>query len=121
MEKLILLAYISHPEESKKDSKSLKRVIDILSNLQEHQVILNFIGYSKFVQNNKTHTAIITDYCPNGILKDIIQAERNGHPFQGWDDTKKLITIYGIASGMAYLHSKGILHIIIIWKHFFYS
>lgn len=28
----------------------------------------------------------------------------------GWDDTKKLIIIYGIASGMSYLHSHNIIH-----------
>ena len=27
-----------------------------------------------------------------------------------WDDTKKLINIYGIASGMSYLHSHKVIH-----------
>ncbi|KAK8896348.1 hypothetical protein M9Y10_014246 [Tritrichomonas musculus] len=36
--------------------------------------------------------------------------ERNGCAHQDWDGTKKMINIYGIAAGMAHLHSKNIVH-----------
>ena len=41
----------------------------------------------------------------------IIQEERKGkiNPLY-WNDTKKLINVYGIASAMSYLHSNDILH-----------
>lgn len=105
----IYTANISRPEEKKKDSKAFKRIISILPQLN-HPSILHFIGYSKFEQDGKSYSAVITDYFSNGTLKDSIAAEISGNPVQGWNDTKKLITIYGIASGMAYMHSKNVLH-----------
>ena len=36
--------------------------------------------------------------------------ERNGLADYNWDDTKKLINIYDIPSGMAYLHRNNIIH-----------
>lgn len=43
------------------------------------------------------------------LLDEIIEMERNGCAHQDWDDTKNLINIYGIAAGMARLHSKNIV------------
>ena len=40
----------------------------------------------------------------------MISAERSGHPIQGWDNTKKLISIYGIASGILYMHKRNYIH-----------
>lgn len=105
----IYLANISRPEEKKNHSKAFKRVVNILPQLN-HPSILHFIGYSKFNQDGKSHSAVITDYYPNGTLNDMLIAEKLGKPVSGWNDTKKLIALYGIASGMAYLHSKNILH-----------
>ena len=51
---------------------------------------------------------IVTEYATNGPLSLILENERNNENIPGWDDTKKLINIYGIASGMSYLHSQGI-------------
>ena len=47
---------------------------------------------------------------PNGTLKDLIRKESHGLSPPGWNETKKLIVVYGIASGMLYLHSNNVLH-----------
>ena len=41
---------------------------------------------------------------------DIFENERKGVKNDGWNDTKRLINIYGIASGMSFLHSQNIIH-----------
>ena len=41
---------------------------------------------------------------------DILKLERKGFALNGWDDTKKLINIYGIACAMKYLHEQSVLH-----------
>lgn len=46
----------------------------------------------------------------NQSLNDLLNVERNETHIGEWNDTKKLINIYGIASGMAYLHSNNVIH-----------
>ena len=58
----------------------------------------------------KTKPTIITEYASNGSLDRIIELERLNMAIPEWDDTKKLINLYGIAMGMSYLHSKHIIH-----------
>ena len=88
---------------------NLSREIDIISKLN-HPSILKFIGFSSRNFKNKQKPTIISEYAPNFSLDKIIENERLGIGNHEWNDTKKLINIYGIASGMAYLHSLDILH-----------
>ena len=88
---------------------NLSREIDIISCLN-HPSIFKYIGYSPNDFKNRPKPVIITEFAPNGSLDKIIEMERNGFGNPDWDDTKKLINIYGIASGMRYLHSLNILH-----------
>ena len=46
----------------------------------------------------------------NGSLDSILKAEKKNPGKNAWDNTKQLITLYGVASAMAYLHSRCILH-----------
>ena len=48
--------------------------------------------------------------CFSFILTKTIHDESYSYFPYGWDNIKKLICIFGIASGMKYLHSYGILH-----------
>lgn len=88
---------------------NLSREISIISQLN-HPSILQFIGFNPYNFKNKPKPVILTEYAPNNSLDAIIKAERIGCGNHEWNDTKKLINIYGIASGMAYLHKKNILH-----------
>ena len=75
-----------------------------------HPSVIKFIGFSPINFNHESKPVIITEYSKNGSLSDIIKLERQSRSIDGWDDTKKLLTIYGIASGMSYLHANNILH-----------
>ena len=49
----------------------------------------------------------LIEYLIYYTLKDVLNMHEH---IQIWDDTQKLINIYGIASAMSYLHSHNILH-----------
>lgn len=87
----------------------LRREINILYQ-SNHPSILKFIGYNPYDFSSKPYPVIITEYLQNNSLDDVIELERQSRSPQNWDDTKKLINIYGIASAMSYLHARDIIH-----------
>ena len=97
--KISLQKLDSNSETMKKD---LLREVNIISKLN-HPSILKFIGYSPFNFKNKPKPVIITEFAQNGSLRDLINSNF-------FDDTKKLNLLYGIASGMSYLHEYDIIH-----------
>ncbi|KAK8847912.1 hypothetical protein M9Y10_018960 [Tritrichomonas musculus] len=96
-------------EEQKQLMTNLKREIGIMSQL-EHPSILKFKGYSPIDFKNESYPVIITEYSSNGSLDNILKLERQSRSPPNWDDTRKLITLYGIASAMSYLHLHNIIH-----------
>ena len=95
-------------ELTSKDLIHLSREINILSKFN-HPSFLKFIGYSPIDFNNQPMPTIITEIPPHKSLKKFLKWREIEHT-EEWDDTKKLINIYGIASGMAYLHSHNVIH-----------
>ncbi|OHT14304.1 AGC family protein kinase [Tritrichomonas foetus] len=96
-------------ETSSVEKLQLLREVAILGKLK-HPSIIGFIGFSKKNFKNENFPTIITEYCENGSLRDILQSELMSASPPGWDSTKKLCMIYGIVSGMAYLHRQHIIH-----------
>lgn len=72
-----------------------------------HPSFLKFVGYSPISFKSKPKPTMIFENPSNGKLKDFLQDEKN---ISFFDKTKELIILYGIASGMAYLHSHDIIH-----------
>lgn len=94
-------------DATKMDSlRNFTREVNIISQIG-YPSILKFIGFSPFDFQNNNNPVIITEYCPNGSLQDAIQSKLDN---KGWNDTKVLINIYGIASALAFLHSNEVLH-----------
>ena len=93
----------------KEEIENLKKDVNILSSMN-HPYILKFIGYSSVNFDNIHKPVIITEYVSNKTLGDFIEMERDGIKIDGWNDTKKLINIFGIAYCMSFLHSHDILH-----------
>lgn len=88
---------------------NLRREVNLLSQLN-HPAILKFIGYSPKDFNSNNNPVIITEYSKFGSLSSVLQLEKEYSSPDLWDDTQKLINIYGIASAMSYLHSNDIIH-----------
>lgn len=112
--KKIYAAKISNDEVNLSTIKSeeillLFREVNVLASFN-HPAIIKFIGFNIVSFNNLHNPIIITEYAKNESLRKVVNLETQGLSLQGWDDTKKLINIYGIASGMMYLHSHNILH-----------
>lgn len=87
----------------------LKREVNLLANLN-HPSILKFICYSPVNFKNKPKPVIITEYAENHALSDLIKMERESRALDDWNNTRKVIVLYGIASAMAFLHEKNIVH-----------
>lgn len=80
--------------------------VNVLSALN-HKAILKFIGYSSTDFHKEPNPTIIMEFAPNKSLYNVIS---NSSSIDSWNDTKKLINIYGIAAGMNYLHLNDIVH-----------
>lgn len=98
-------------EETKGDDEiiMLFREINLIS-LLHHPSVLKFIGYSPNNFENDPKPTILTEYAINGSLYEILEMEKLSLSPKEWDQTKKIIIVYGIASGMFYLHSNNIIH-----------
>lgn len=96
-------------KEIKELRVNLSREVNIISGL-DHPAVLKFYGYSKVDFDQEPKPVIITEYSSNGTLRSITELAQQRKAPQMWDDTKRLINIYGIASGVSYLHSRDILH-----------
>lgn len=99
-------------DEETKDSQEtllLFREVNLMS-LLNHPAIIKFIGYSQNVFDGDPCPIILTEFASNGSLRSLIEMEQSGLSPPEWNETKKLIIIYGIAAGMSYLHSNKVLH-----------
>lgn len=97
------------------DENLYSSFIDEVNTYKElnHPLFPKFFGYSTtFTKGNKikNRLTLFIEYIKNGSLYNILDMERSSKTPNEWDDTIKLINIYGIASGMEYLHSLDILH-----------
>lgn len=76
-----------------------------------HPSILQFIGFSPINFEKSPFPTFITKYAPNGSLRDIINLELTHNSPKDWNNTRKFINIYGIASCLQYLHFHDIIHL----------
>ena len=89
--------------------KNFEREVSIISKFH-HPSILKYIGVSQTDFEGEDKPVIVTDYMSNGSLEDILVLSHRGCPPEEWNDTQKLINIYGIARAMSFLHSHNIIH-----------
>ena len=76
-----------------------------------HPSILKFIGYSPINYKKRPKPIIIYEFASNSSLDKLIESKQPiSNNISILDDTKKLIILYGIASGMSYLHLNNIIH-----------
>ncbi|KAK8889286.1 hypothetical protein M9Y10_034032 [Tritrichomonas musculus] len=105
-------AYMSMLKVNPITNDEIKKLSDDLIIIRKlnHPSLLKFIGFSLIDFKKQRKPVIITELATNGVLEQILELEKMNKKINGWDSTKKLINIYGIASSMAYMHSYGIIH-----------
>ena len=87
----------------------ITREINIMSKLK-HPSIVNLIGFSPKDFKGNPKPVIVTELVKEGTLTKFIELERLSRSDPKWDDTHKLIALYGIASAMSFLHEHNIIH-----------
>jgi serine/threonine protein kinase len=86
------------------------RQVQILASL-DHPTLLSLRGFSPPASSSPSDPpAIVTNFVTGGSLQQLVDAGKKGKANRLWDDTHRLIVLYGIAVGMAVLHSKRIIH-----------
>ena len=77
-----------------------------------HPSIVKFIGinFQSLTDTKKFEPTIISEYCPQGSLKIILENEKKGVIDENWNPTKKCISLIGISDALRYLHANGINH-----------
>ncbi|KAK8839039.1 hypothetical protein M9Y10_032505 [Tritrichomonas musculus] len=88
---------------------NIQRELNVISQL-DCPTILKFIGFNPLNFKDEPRPTILTEYIKNGSLDELLDNEQRGLSVKEWDDTKKLINIFGIAHGIQYMHSKNIIH-----------
>ena len=93
------------------DQMLLMRESLILHKLK-HPCIVEFKGlnFQSFLDPSKLSPSIITEFLSHGSLKSLLDSEKRSLADIDWTPTKKYITLLGIARGMKYLHSRGVVH-----------
>lgn len=99
-------------DESSKDADlthQLFREVNLMASLY-HPSIIKFIGYSPTDFSGVNYPTIVTELAQKGSLEDMIKLEDLSQKLDEWDDTRKLINIFGIAAGLMFMHEYGIIH-----------
>ena len=101
----VCLKYSSFRES---EHKYLYREVSIMAQLQ-HETIMRLVGFVPPGPDRKPMLAL--ELMENGTLERVLANEYEGRPVPDrWGPTKKSIVAFGTAVGMAYMHSKDILH-----------
>lgn len=102
-------SYISENFKDTEKGVSFKHEVEIHSS-SSHPSIVNFIGYSPINFDQDFFPVIVIEYLKNDSLEQLLKIERAGFDIPFWNNTMRLINLYGIAVSMQFLHSKNRIH-----------
>lgn len=98
--------------------ENVARYAEVFSVLREHENIVRFLGYchevkiqmvpveGKCVAAERRHMLVVEEYMPNGTLSDAVDGSSRQ---LDWSTAFRIIR--GIAKGVAYIHTKGAVHL----------
>ena len=74
---------------SEEEMKNISKEVEKLKEMK-HPSIQQIVGFSIVDFKNQLKSVVIGEYSTDITLNDIIQAERKGIIYPGWNDTKKI-------------------------------
>ncbi|KAM0835087.1 hypothetical protein ACQ4PT_063165 [Festuca glaucescens] len=83
-------------------TQSIKKYVHVFHLLLEHENVVKFLGFCHV----KGSEMVVEEYMPNGSLFEIINGSSRK---MNWLSTFRVMQ--GVAQGLAYLHSKDIIHL----------
>ena len=86
-----------------------EREVGIMGNVK-YLSVLELHGCTPFLSDDFSSPCIFTPFMRNGSVQEFISKETQGLCPNEWDLTRKHIVLYGIARGMAFLHSCRLIH-----------
>ncbi|OHS95050.1 hypothetical protein TRFO_38763 [Tritrichomonas foetus] len=95
--------------ETSEEQLAFENDIQPLFNIN-HRGINKLIGFSPKDFSKNLLPTLVSDYCINGSLQNILDDERKKEKKNEWNPTLKMICIIGISKAMEALHKSGILH-----------
>jgi serine/threonine protein kinase len=87
----------------------LEPAIGVLAEFS-HPALLKVHEYMRSDREGHNLPTIITEDFTGGTLDDLIRDCSAGRTPPGWNETRRLIILYGIAVGMKYLHDHRVPH-----------
>lgn len=75
-----------------------------------HPALLGIRGYAGLAPGDSESPAILTEFAARGSLAGLLSSVRAGRPPPEWDDSRKLILLYGVAAAAGFLHGRGRAH-----------
>jgi TPR repeat protein len=88
------------------DEESIEKNVGVLAAF-DHPALLRLRAFVPGNTEVGDPPAYVRDFASRGSVADILSAV--DHP-DGWDDTCKLIVLYGVAAGMLFLKENGVGH-----------
>jgi serine/threonine-protein kinase CTR1 len=85
------------------------REMEILA-MNYHPATLRLIGFSFLPIDGNPGPVVITPFMPGDTIGTLLRQERQGKSPPDWNATAKTKCVFGIAAGMASLHSREVMH-----------
>ena len=98
-------------EKYERESIEFERETKLMAEVA-HPTIVRLISYMRpnIVDNKPASAVIFTEFMKNGSLEAYLNKAREDPDKYEWDNTKKMISLFGIAVGMKHIHQKGVIH-----------
>jgi serine/threonine protein kinase len=106
---LVALKQLHAKWMNENDQELFLREIEVLSAF-DYPALIGFRGFCLFPPGGESGPVILTELANGGSLEALINSARDGRAPPDWTDTRKLIVLYGIASGMRVLHVNRVFH-----------
>jgi serine/threonine protein kinase len=105
----VAVKFVERKNSHGEDIADQMRKIRILSVLN-HPACVKLVNTAPQELSEDRRPVFVAKWAANGNLDDVVRSEMEGGRVRGWNATKKSICVFGIASALKYVHSRGVMH-----------